>query len=63
MKMLSTKEVSEKLGVSIRRVQQMISEGTLPANKVGRDFIILEKDLENVTTYGKPGRPKKKDSE
>ncbi len=39
----------------------MISEGTLPANKVGRDFIILEKDLENVKIYGKPGRPKKKD--
>ena len=59
MKMLSTKEASEKLGVSIRRVQQMITEGTLPANKVGRDFIILEKDLENVTVYGKPGRPPK----
>ncbi len=63
MKMLSTKEASEKLGVSIRRVQQMISEGTLPASKVGRDFIILEKDLESVTIYGKPGRPKKKDTQ
>ncbi len=62
MKMCNTKEAAEKLGVSIRRVQQMITEGTLSANKVGRDFIILEKDLENVTTYGKPGRPKKKQS-
>lgn len=58
--MYSTKEVAEKLGVSIRRIQQMITEGTLAANKVGRDFIILEKDLETVTVYGKPGRPLKK---
>ena len=63
MKMLSTKEAAEKLGVSLRRVQQMITEGTLPANKVGRDYVILENDLENVTIYGKPGRPKKKKSE
>ncbi len=59
MKMLNTKEASEKLGVSIRRVQQLIEEETLPAQKVGRDYIVLEKDLEKVTTYGKAGRPKK----
>ncbi len=57
MKMFSTKEASEKLKVSIRRVQQMIEEGTLSAQKIGRDYIILEKDLETVTIYGKPGRP------
>lgn len=57
--MLNTKEASEKLNVSLRRVQQMITEGTLPANKVGRDYVILEKDLKNIVTYGKPGRPKK----
>lgn len=59
MKMLTTKEAAEKLGVSLRRVQQMIEEKTLPAQKVGRDYIVMEKDLENVTVYGKPGRPKK----
>lgn len=59
MKMLNTKEASEKLGVSIRRVQQLIEEETLPAQKVGRDYIVLEKDLEKVIIYGKAGRPKK----
>ena len=59
MKILNTKETAQKLGVSIRRVQQMIEEKTLPAQKVGRDYIVLEKDLENVTVYGKPGRPPK----
>jgi excisionase family DNA binding protein len=58
-KMLNSKEAAEKLGVSLRRVQQMISKGTLPASKVGRDYVILESDLESVKTYGKPGRPPK----
>jgi len=57
--MLSSKDAAEKLGVSLRRVQQMITEGTLPASKVGRDYVILESDLEGVKIYGKPGRPPK----
>ncbi len=57
--MLNTKEVAEKLNVSLRRVQQLITEGTLPANKVGRDYVILEKHLKKVVVYGKPGRPPK----
>lgn len=57
--MLNSKEVAEKLNVSLRRVQQMITSGTLPAQKVGRDYVILEKDLEGVKTYGKAGRPPK----
>ena len=59
MKMLNTQEAADKLGVSLRRVQQMITEGTLLAEKVGRDYVILEKDLDSVKTYGKAGRPKK----
>jgi excisionase family DNA binding protein len=59
MKLLSTQQAAEKLGVSLRRVQQMITEGSLPAERVGRDYVIQEKDLEKVTTYGKPGRPPK----
>lgn len=60
MEILSTKEASEKLGVSIRRIQQLIEEGKLPAKKVGRDYVLLEKDLNKVEIYGKPGRPSKK---
>lgn len=57
--MLGTKEAAEKLGVSLRRVQQLIETGDLKADKVGRDYVILESDLEGVTIHGKPGRPPK----
>jgi excisionase family DNA binding protein len=57
--LIGTKEAAERLGVSVRRVQQMIMDGALPATKIGRDYAILEKDLKNARTYGKPGRPPK----
>ncbi len=59
MKLLGTKEAAKKLGVSLRRVQQLIELGTLPAQRIGRDYLIQEKDLSKVTIYGKPGRPAK----
>ncbi len=58
MDLLTTKETAEKLGVSIRRVQAMITDGSLPATKLGRDYIIKESDLELVKDR-KPGRPAK----
>lgn len=60
--MLSVIEAAEKLGVSRIRVNQFISEGRLPAQKVGRSFIIRESDLELVRdrTTGRP--PKAKES-
>jgi excisionase family DNA binding protein len=57
--LIGTREAAERLGISLRRVQQLIEEGALPATKLGRDYAILEKDLEKVKTYGKPGRPAK----
>lgn len=63
MNLLSLKEAAEKLGVSARRVNQLIDEGKLPAQKVGNSYVISESDLENVKTYGKPGRPAKEKSE
>jgi len=61
MKLLSTKEAAEKLNVSSIRVRQLIQEGKIKASRVGRDYVIQEKDLEAVQTYGKAGRPKKID--
>ncbi len=58
MNLLSTKEAAEKLNVSPIRVRQLIQEGKLKANRVGRDYVIQEKDLATVETYGKAGRPK-----
>jgi excisionase family DNA binding protein len=50
MNLLTTKEASEKLGVSVRRVQAMITDGS--------DYVIKETDLELVKDR-KPGRPSK----
>jgi excisionase family DNA binding protein len=58
-KMLSTNEAAERLGVTAIRVRQLISEGRIKAQKVGRDYIIAESALKDIQTYGKPGRPKK----
>ena len=58
MALLTTKDVSERLGVTVVRVHQLIQSERLPARKVGRDYMINEKDLELVKDR-KPGRPRK----
>lgn len=57
--MFTTKQIAEKLNVSIRRVQWFINSGRLPAQRIGRDWIITEKDFTKLKI--KPiGRPKNK---
>lgn len=56
---LTTKEAAEKLGVSVRQIQTLISQKRLPAEKRGRDWFIKEKDLELVKHRPITGRPKK----
>ena len=53
---LTTKEVAEKLGVSVGRVQQFIAEGRLPAIKIGQTNLVKESDLKLVQNR-KTGRP------
>jgi excisionase family DNA binding protein len=60
MNLLTTKEVSARLGVTIQRVQAMIRDGRLPASKLGRDYVIKEQDLKLVADR-KPGRPRKQE--
>lgn len=55
---LTTKEVAEKLGVSVGRVQQLIAEGRLPATKIGQTNLVKESDLKLVEDR-KIGRPPK----
>ena len=57
MKLLNTTEAAEKLGVSVRRVRQLIAEGKILAHNLGRDYVIEEGTLSKVRVYGKPGRP------
>jgi excisionase family DNA binding protein len=58
MDLLTTKEVAKLLGVSMRQVQALITNGRLPAQKFGRDYFIKEKDLKLVENR-KVGRPRK----
>lgn len=54
--MISTKEAAKELGVTTIRVRALISAGRLPAQKIGRDWIICRSDLDLVRVR-KPGRP------
>ncbi|HEV2880323.1 MAG TPA: helix-turn-helix domain-containing protein [Pyrinomonadaceae bacterium] len=62
MKLLTTKEAAARLGISVMRVQQLIWDGRLPAEKMGRDYFIKEGDLKLVEDR-KPGRPRKTQDE
>ena len=57
--LISSKEAAEKLGVSLRRVQALITSGKLPAQKIGNSYVVQEKDLELVKERT-PGRPSTK---
>ncbi len=59
MKLISTDEAAERLGVSGRRVRALIAEGKLTAQYVGGGYVIEEGALEAVQVYGKAGRPPK----
>jgi excisionase family DNA binding protein len=58
MKTLTTKETAERLGVTVRRVNDLITSGRLPASRFGRAYMIKESDLKLVENR-QPGRPLK----
>lgn len=59
MKLLSTDQAAERLGISGRRVRALIAEGKLQATYVGGGYVIEEIALDGVKVYGKAGRPPK----
>jgi excisionase family DNA binding protein len=61
MQLLTTKEAAAKLSVTPRRIVALIQSGRLPADKIGRDYLIKEKDLDLVVNR-KAGRPGKNQS-
>jgi excisionase family DNA binding protein len=61
MKLISTSEAAARLGVHITRVQVLIREGRLPAQRIGRTYVVDEKDL-NLVAERKTGRPRKGES-
>lgn len=62
MGLISSAEAAERLGVHITRVQVLIREGRLPAQRIGRTYVVNEDDLKLVEDR-KPGRPSKKAGE
>lgn len=60
-KLLSVSEAAAKLDISRWRINQLINEGRLPAQKIGRAYVIKEIDLELIKDR-KPGRPAKEKS-
>lgn len=60
MALITTAEVAERLGVHRSRVQVLIKEGRLPAQKFGKVYLVEEKDLKLVQER-KPGRPRKQE--
>ena len=63
MKLLSTDQAAERLGISGRRVRALIAEGKLQATYVGGGYVIEESALDAVKVYGKAGRPPKAKAE
>jgi excisionase family DNA binding protein len=56
MQQLTVAEAAKLLGVSPRRVQQLVRAGRLPAKQFAGAYVINEKDLALVADR-KPGRP------
>jgi excisionase family DNA binding protein len=54
--LLTCATAAGRLGISSRRVRQLIAAGRLRALKHGRDWLIREADLARVAVR-KPGRP------
>ena len=58
IKLLSVAEAAEKLGVTRGRVNQLITNKRLPAQRIGRAFAIREDELKLVENR-QVGRPPK----
>jgi excisionase family DNA binding protein len=56
--LLTVRQTAERLGVSGTRVRQFIHAHRLPAQRLGRDWIIDAPDLERFAAVPRrPGRP------
>ena len=54
---VSVVEAAEMLGVHPQRVHQRIREGSLPAEKVGNQWVVEMDDLRRIEHHAGPGRP------
>lgn len=56
MAQISVPKAAERLGVSERRIQQRIEDGSLPAERIGGRWVIESADLHRLAERS-PGRP------
>jgi excisionase family DNA binding protein len=49
-RLLTIPETADRLGLSVAMVRRYCSEGKLPARKIGRDWAIRQKDVEQFAT-------------
>ncbi len=59
MALISTKDAATRLKLSVRRVQELVKQGRIPAQLLGGVYLIDHRDLALVKSR-KPGRPKGK---
>jgi len=55
---ITTTQAAALLGLTRMRIQVLIKSGRLPAEKIGKIWLIKESDLELIRVR-KPGRPRK----
>lgn len=60
MTLLTTREAASQLGISQVRVRQLIKAGRLPAQLMGKFYLINKKDLD-LLNGRQVGRPRKGD--
>jgi len=57
-RLLTISETAKRLGLSLAMVRRYCADGKLPAQKIGRDWAILQRDLEHfAATPRHSGRP------
>ena len=57
-RLLTISETAERLGLSIAMVRRYCADGKLPAQKIGRDWTIIQRDVEHfAATPRHSGRP------
>lgn len=57
MSLISVSEAARRLGVGVQRVHQRIADGSLPAERVGSQWIVEEIDVLPLLDRRGPGRP------
>ena len=60
---LTTQEVSERTGKTVRWIQKLIKDGRLPVKETVNGYLIKETDVSIVLTLPKVGRPRKEGKE